>query len=106
MKVTTIKNPSKELFTKIIPNDNKKLSAMAIILCNKLEYELHKDNDHPILLSTHWFENITQRKRHQNARLRNQINHIFSFKFHSKIVHKDVFYSNVYEVSFCTGGRP
>lgn len=78
---------------------SKKLSEKAVKLCSKLEYELHKSNDRPVFLSPYWFEKITRNARHQNARLRSQISHIFNFTFHAKIVHEDVFYSNVYEVS-------
>ena len=80
-------------------NDNtKKISDTAAKLCSKLEYELHKNNDRPVFLSPYWFKKVTQKERHQNARLRNQIKHIFEFKFHSEIIHEGKSYSNVYEV--------
>jgi hypothetical protein len=79
-------------------NDStKKLSDTAAKLCSKLEYELHKNNDRPVYLTPYWFVKVTKKQRHQNARLRGQINHIFNFKHHKKIIVDGELLSNVYE---------
>ena len=79
-------------------NDStKKLSDTAAKLCSKLEYELHKNNDRPVYLTPYWFVKVTKKQRHQNARLRGQINHIFNFEHHKKIIVDGELLSNVYE---------
>lgn len=82
-------------------NDSEKtVSEKAARLMAKLAYELHKNNDRPVFLSTHWFEKITKKKRHQTSRIRGQINHIYNFKRHPRTFQDGKMLYNVFEVCY------
>jgi hypothetical protein len=79
--------------TKTLPENGARL-------CGKIIYELHKNHDRPVYLSSHWFNKITKKKIHQNIRLRKQLRHIFNFVFHESIRVEEEILFNVYEVSY------
>jgi hypothetical protein len=80
-------------------NDNSKnLPYITVALCSRLEYELHRNNYRPVFLTSDWFAQVTGKKRHQNANLRDQISHIYHFKWHPKVRVDGVLLSNVFEV--------
>jgi len=81
-------------------NSEKYLSEAALMLSGRLAYELFKKNDQTVFLSSYWFEKTTNKKRHQNSRLRDQLSHIFNFRFHPKKFHKGELLFNVYEVHY------
>lgn len=76
----------------------KRLSEASVMLSARLAYELHKNNERSVFLTSHWFEKTTKKKRHQNRRLRGQIDHIFHFKFHPRKFNDGEMLYNVYEV--------
>ncbi len=41
---------------------NKTLAENSARLCGKLIYELHKNFDRPVYLSSHWFNKITKKR--------------------------------------------
>jgi hypothetical protein len=79
--------------TKTLPENGARL-------CGKIIYELHKNHDRPVYLTSHWFNKITKKKIHQNIRLRKQLRHIFNFVFHESIRVEEEILFNVYEVSY------
>lgn len=79
--------------TKTLPENGARL-------CGKIIYELHKNGDRPVYLTSHWFNKITKKKIHQNIRLRKQLRHIFNFVFHESIRVEEEILFNVYEVSY------
>lgn len=79
-------------------NQDKRLADATVILSARLAYELHKNNERPVFLSSHWFEKATKKKRHQNLRLRKQLAHIFHFKLHKVIMVDGELLFNVFEV--------
>lgn len=79
-------------------NSGKRLAEAAVMLSARVAYELHRNNDRPVFLTPDWFAKVTKKQRHQNGRLRNQIDHIFNFKFHPKVRVDGILLSNVYEV--------
>jgi hypothetical protein len=80
-------------------NDNSKmLSEASVMLCSRLEYQLHRNNYRPVFLTSDWFAQATKKKRHQNANLRGQVSHIYNFKWHPKVRVEEVLLSNVFEV--------
>ncbi len=82
-------------------NDPEKtLPDIAARLTGKIAYELHKNNDRPVFLSTHWFEKVTKKKRHQNSRLRKQISHIYHFKRHPRTFQDGKMLYNVFEICY------
>ena len=84
-------------------NDNSKiLSEASVMLCSRLEYELHRNNYRSVFLTPDWFAQATKKKRHQNANLRDQISHIYNFKWHPKVRVDGVLLSNVFEVWYTT----
>ena len=78
-------------------NSGKRLAEAAVMLSARVAYELHRNNDRPVFLTPDWFAKVTKKQRHQNGRLRNQIDHIFNFKFHPKVRVDGILLSNVYE---------
>jgi hypothetical protein len=79
--------------TKTLPENGARL-------CGKLIYELHKNFDRPVYLTSQWFNKITKKKIHQNIRLRKQLRHIFNFVFHESIRVEEEILFNVYEISY------
>lgn len=79
---------------------NKTLAENSARLCGKLIYELHKNHDRAVYLTSQWFNKITKKKIHQNIRLRKQLRHIFNFVFHDSILVEEKILFNVYEVSY------
>ena len=71
-------------------------------MCGKVIYELHKNFDRPVYLTSQWFKKITKKKIHQNTRIRKQLSHIFNFVFHHSIQVEGEILFNVYEVSYTT----
>ena len=81
--------------TKTLPENGARL-------CGKIIYELHKNFDRPVYLTSQWFNKITKKKIHQNGRIRKQLSHIFNFVFHNSIQVEGEILFNVYEVSYTT----
>ena len=81
-------------------NLEKFLSEAAVILAGRLAYELFKNNDQAVFLPSYWFEQTTNKKRHQNSRLRGQLNHIFNFRFCSRKFYNGTLLFNVFEVCY------
>jgi hypothetical protein len=79
---------------------NKTLAENSARLCGKIIYELHKNHDRPVYLTSQWFKKITKKQIHQNVRLRKQLSHIFNFVFHHSIQVEGEILFNVYEVSY------
>jgi hypothetical protein len=79
---------------------NKTLAESSARLCGKVIYELHKNHDRPVYLTSQWFKKITKKQIHQNVRLRKQLSHIFNFVFHHSIQVEGEILFNVYEVSY------
>ena len=78
----------------------KTLAHSALELCSRLVYAFGKNHNKPIFKSNDWFKNITQRNVRQTLNIRNQLNNIFVFKLHSKmLVNKEMLF-NVFEISF------
>jgi len=78
-----------------------KVSFKAARLVGKLILELHKNNDRPVYKDNYWFSKILKvSTAKQNARIRDQINHVFSFTFHKRLVVDQVLLKDVYEISF------
>jgi hypothetical protein len=81
-------------------DQTKTLAHSALELCSRLVYAFSKNHNKPIFKSNDWFKNITQRNVRQTLNIRNQLNNIFVFKLHSKIlVNKEMLF-NVFEISF------
>lgn len=80
----------------------KPLAENSARLCGKVIYELHKNFDRPVYLTSQWFNKITKKKIHQNGRIRKQLSHIFNFVFHNSIQVEGEILFNVYEVSYTT----
>lgn len=78
----------------------KPLAENSARLCGKVIYELHKNFDRPVYLTSQWFNKITKKKIHQNGRIRKQLSHIFNFVFHNSIQVEGEILFNVYEVSY------
>lgn len=83
-------------------DNSKMLSEPSVMLCSRLEYELHRNNYRSVYLTPDWFARATKKKRHQNANLRGQISHIYHFKWHPKVRIDGVLLSNVFEVWYTT----
>lgn len=79
-------------------NSSKRLAEAAVMLSARVAYELHRNNDRPVFLTPDWFAKVTKKQRHQNGRLRHQIDHIFNFEFRPKVRVDGILLSNVYEV--------
>lgn len=78
-----------------------KVSFKAARLVGKLILEAHKNNDRSVFKDNYWFSKILKvSTAKQNARIRNQINHIFNFHFHKRLVVDQVLLKDVYEISF------
>ena len=80
----------------------KTLAENSARVCGKVIYELHKNFDRPVYLTSQWFKKITKKKIHQNTRIRKQLSHIFNFIFHHSIQVEGEILFNVYEVSYTT----
>jgi hypothetical protein len=80
----------------------KTLAENSARLCGKVIYELHKNFDRPVYLTSQWFKKITKKKIHQNTRIRKQLSHIFNFVFYHSIQVEGEILFNVYEVSYTT----
>lgn len=80
----------------------KTLAENSARVCGKVIYELHKNFDRPVYLTSQWFKKITKKKIHQNTRIRKQLSHIFNFVFHHSIQVEGEILFNVYEVSYTT----
>ncbi|MBM3467718.1 MAG: hypothetical protein FJX70_07835 [Alphaproteobacteria bacterium] len=78
----------------------KTLAENSARVCGKVIYELHKNFDRPVYLTSQWFKKITKKKIHQNTRIRKQLSHIFNFTFHHSIQVDGEILFNVYEVSY------
>jgi hypothetical protein len=81
-------------------NPEKLLAEAAVMLVSGIAYQLHNSGDKPVYLTGDWFEKTTKKQRHQNARLRNQLNHIFNFKRFPRKFHNGEMLYNVHEVSW------
>lgn len=82
-------------------NAYNKVSFKAARLVGKLILELHKNNNHSIYKDNYWFSKIVNvSSAKQNKRIRDQINHIFNFTFHKRLVVDQVLLKDVYEISF------
>ena len=80
-------------------NPEKRSSEPAVMLSARIAYELHRNNERRVFLSPDWFKKATKKERHQNARYRGQINHIFHFKFWAKVRgDRGVLLYNVFEI--------
>lgn len=79
--------------TKTLPENGARL-------CGKIIYELHKNFDRPVYLTSQWFNKITKKKVHQNNRLRKQLGHIFNFVFHLSVEVEGEILFNVFEISY------
>ena len=78
----------------------KTLAENSARLCGKVIYELHKNFDKPVYLTSQWFNKITKKKVHQNGRIRKQISHIFNFVFHLSVEVEGEILFNVFEISY------
>ena len=85
-------------------NDPEKpLHEAAVNLASKIAYELHKNHDRTVYLSTHWVQGVTKKKARQSSRIRGQIDHIFNMFWRSKVFDNGVWLYNVFEVSYREG---
>lgn len=78
----------------------KTLAENSARVCGKVIYELHKNFDRPVYLTSQWFKKITKKKIHQNTRIRKQLSHIFNFIFHHSIQVEGEILFNVFEISY------
>lgn len=81
----------------------KRLHEGSVILASRIAYELHKNHEHKVYLSTYWMQDVTKKKADQTARRRKQIEHIFNITWHRKVFDNGVWLSNVFEVSYQEG---
>jgi hypothetical protein len=81
----------------------KRLHEGSVILASRIGYELHKNHDRKVYLSTHWMQDVTKKKADQTARRRQQIEHIFNMTWHRKVLDNGVWLSNVFEVYYQEG---
>jgi len=65
----------------------KTLAENSARVCGKVIYELHKNFDRPVYLTSQWFKKITKKKIHQNTTTINKNTHIskLDYKIQRKI---------------------
>jgi len=82
-------------------DSEKVVSFKASRLIGKLILELQKNNNRAVFKDNYWFSKILKvTTSTQNGRIRSQINNIFDFQLHRKLVIKGALMSNVYEIYF------
>jgi len=81
----------------------KRLHEASVNLASRTAYELHKNHDRKVYLSTHWMQDVTKKGAKQTARIRTQIGHIFNMIWRPKIFDNGVWLHNVFEVSYQEG---